>query len=153
MSLWTPNQEEILAGILASLLVEKVDEPAVVGGLDAVYPALTVTVGVTLNGRHYSIRATEQEDDGWWSMFTRYGHLGALRTSIDDGAAWQALKQQIIDDAFDGELTAFQDIYFTNRVRNAIQDLASGAAFEHHQQHHLARVHQAKQEMDGARWQ
>ncbi|WP_186083202.1 hypothetical protein [Burkholderia gladioli] len=153
MSIWTAKQEEVLAAIVASLVAERVDEPAGVEGLDAVYPALTVTVGVTLNGRHHAIRATEQEDESWWSMFVRHGHLDALRTSIDDAPPWQALKQQIVDDVFGGELMAFEDIFFTQNVRTAIEALASEAAFKHHQQHHMVRVHAVKEEMGTARWQ
>ncbi|AOZ05794.1 TPA: hypothetical protein QDB15_000130 [Burkholderia vietnamiensis] len=153
MSMWTAKQEEALATIVASLVAEKVEEPAVVDGLDAVYPALTVTVGVTLNGRHHTIQATEQPGEGWWAMFARHGRLDALQTSIDTGPAWEALKQQIGDDVFGGELMAFEDIFFAQDVRNAIEALASEAAFEHHQRHHVARVHSVKQEMDAARWQ
>jgi len=153
MSYLTEQQRATQAAILDSLVVELVEEPVVVEGLDAVYPAMTVTVGVTLNGRHHAIPATEQADDSWWTMYTRHGRLDALRTSIDDGPAWQALKRQIVDDVFDGELMAFEDIFFTQDVRSAIEALASEAAFKHHQQHHLARVLAAKQEMDGARWQ
>ena len=63
------------------------------------------------------------------------------------------MKRQIVDDVFDGELMAFEDIFFAQDVRSAIEALASEVAFEHHQQHHVARVHAAKQEMDAARWQ
>ncbi|MDJ1160464.1 hypothetical protein QHI69_00915 [Burkholderia gladioli pv. gladioli] len=153
MSMWTAKQQEALAAIVASLVAGKVEVPAVVDGLAEVYPALTVTVDVTLNGRHHAIRATEQQDEGWWAMFSRHGRLDALQTSIDTGPAWEALKQQIGDDVFDGELMAFEDIFFAQDVRNAIQALASDAAFEYHQQHHVAGVHAAKQEMDAARWQ
>lgn len=153
MSMWTAKQEDALAAIVTSLVADKVEEPAAVDGLDAVYPALTVTVGVTLNGRHHAIPATEQPGEGWWAMFIRHGRLDAQQTSIDIGPAWQALRQQIEDDVFDGEVMAFEDIFFAQDVRNAIVTLASEAAFEHHQQHHVARVHAAKQEMDAARWQ
>lgn len=153
MSVWTTEQERALDSILASLVAEQVEEPKGVDGFDAVYPALTVTVGVTFNGRHHVIRATEQPGEGWWSMFTRHGRLDALRTSIDTGPAWEALKQQIGDDAFAGELMAFEDIFFAQDVRNAIEALASEAAFEYHREHHVQRVHLAKQEMEGARWQ
>lgn len=153
MSMWTTEQERALESILASLVVERVQEPKAVEGLDAVYPALTVTVGVTLNERHHAIQATEQDGEGWWAMFTRHGRLDPLRTSIDTGEAWQALRQQIEDEVFGGELMAFEDIFFTQDVRNAIEALTSDAALEHHRVHHLTRVHQAKEEMDRARWQ
>ncbi|HDR9236661.1 TPA: hypothetical protein QDB43_000346 [Burkholderia vietnamiensis] len=153
MSMWTAKQEEALVTIVASLVAEMVEKPAVVDGLDVVYPVLTVTVGVTLNGRHHAIPATERPGEGWWARFTRHGRLDALQTSIDTGPAWQALRQQIEDDVFDGDLMAFEDIFFAQDVRNAIEALASEAAFEHHRQHHVARVLAAKQEMDAARWQ
>ncbi|WP_416268346.1 hypothetical protein SD235_11955 [Burkholderia cepacia] len=153
MSMWTTEEERALESILASLMVDRVEEPKAVEGLDAVYPVLTVTVGVTLNGRHHAIPATERPGEGWWARFTRHGRLDALQTSIDTGPAWQALRQQIEDEVFGGELMAFEDIFFTQDVRNAIEALASEAAFEHHRQHHVARVLAAKQEMDAARWQ
>ncbi|WP_147484152.1 hypothetical protein [Burkholderia pseudomallei] len=151
--MWTTEEERALESILASLMVDRVEEPKAVEGLDAVYPVLTVTVGVTLNGRHHAIPATERPGEGWWARFTRHGRLDALQTSIDTGPAWQALRQQIEDEVFGGELMAFEDIFFTQDVRNAIEALASEAAFEHHRRHHVARVLAAKQEMDAARWQ